>query len=125
MSSLKNAIRITLLVAAGLLAAPIAASANEPAAVAAPEKKLQSLDGRLPANCPSCGTVVAINRVEADDVPPALQSPAAKALKKPVFEIVVRLSAGTQQIVTVDRMPQLTIGQRVRITDGAVVPEAG
>ena len=112
--------------------------------------------------CETCGTVVAINRVEVDGDGKYLGAVTGGLLgavlgsqvgkgdgrtaagiagavggavlgrqiernvnKQDRFEVVVRLNAGTQQVVTYENPPQLTIGQRVRITDGSVIPDKG
>ncbi|WP_418317097.1 hypothetical protein [Piscinibacter sakaiensis] len=127
--STRSSFSLALLAAASILFVPTAGWAQASAPIAAPEAKLRPLPGQLPPHCETCGTVVAINSVETDELPPTITETSAKPQKKlprTVYEVVVRLNAGTQQIVTVDRYPdKLTIGQRVRITDGVVVPDLG
>lgn len=118
-----------LLLCLGLLAVPIVSWSQTPAAAPASQAKLQPLTGKLPPFCETCGTVIAINRITAKEA--ALRAPAASTpgAGNPAasgrFEVVVRLSAGTQQVITYDAAPQLVIGQKVRITDGVIIPELG
>ncbi len=125
MSTSLNRSAIVLL-SAGLLALPIVSVSQTPASAPASEAKVQPLSGKLPAFCETCGTVIAINRITAKEA--ALHAPAASGPADPIrgrFEVVVRLSAGTQHVVSYDVAPQLMIGQKVRITNGVIVPELG
>lgn len=92
--------------------------------------------------CNTCGTVIAINRVIVEGESPPLAalpqrvlerattegstvSPAPPGGPRQRYEIVVRLNAGTQQVVMLDDLPKLVVGQRVRIADQAVLPDRG
>lgn len=111
------------LVGALMLAAPLPswsqAAAREPAKEAMP--KVKPLVGKEPAFCETCGVVIAINRVPSDEL---ATQPTGERIKGPDrYEVVVRLDAGTQQVVKLDLAPQLKVGQKVRIVDGVVLPE--
>lgn len=93
--------------------------------------------------CETCGTVIAINRVIVEGSSPPLAALPQRVLERATaegtsvsrtpaaggprqrYEIVVRLSAGTQQVVMLDDPGKLVVGQRVRIDNGAVLPERG
>lgn len=94
------------------------------------------------APCDACGTVIAINRVVVEGSSPPLAalpqrvleratvegttvSPAKEGDPRHRYEVVVRLSAGTQQVVMLDDAPKFVVGQRVRIANGVVLPERG
>lgn len=95
-----------------------------------------------PAPCETCGTVVAISRVLVEGVTPPLAAVPQRVLERATadgttvsaapeggprqrYEILIRLSAGTQQVVMLDDRPKVVVGQRVRISDGAVLPDRG
>jgi hypothetical protein len=114
-----------------------------PAATASPTATPALGSARSAAPCETCGTVIAINRVVVEGTSPPLaalpqrvlerataegttvsRTPAAGGPKQR-YEVVVRLSAGTQQVVMLDDPGKLVVGQRVRIDNGAVLPERG
>ncbi len=110
-----------LMLTALVLAAP-ASSWSQTAPTKEPD--IKPLVGKPPPFCETCGTIIAINRVPAEKLakaPLATGNDAAKPNDK--FEVVVRLDAGTQQVVTFDLAPQLKIGQKVKIVNGVVVPD--
>lgn len=108
-----------LMLTAVLLAAPV--SAWSQAAPKAPAVK--PLVGKEPPFCETCGIIIAINRVPAEQVAKIKPSGGHNARLPDKFEVVIRLDAGTQQVVTLDLAPQLKIGQKVKIVNGVVVPE--
>ena len=94
------------------------------------------------AVCESCGTIVAINRVVVEGDSPPLAALPQRVLERATvdgttvsrvpakgtrqrYEIVVRMSAGTQQVVMSDDLGKLVVGQRVRIDNGSVLPDRG
>ncbi len=106
-----------LMLTAVVLAAPASAWSQ----TAPKEPTVKPLIGKEPPFCETCGIIIAINRVTPDKVTAKPSGENAKG--RDIFEVVVRLDAGTQHVVKFDLAPQLKIGQKVRIVNGVVLQE--
>lgn len=136
-----SGIRHLLMLLGSLVLATAVTSAQAQSATVTPASAPRSAAASN-APCETCGTVIAINRVVVEGASPPLAgvpqrvlesatvdgttlAPSRERNPKQRYEVVVRLSAGTQQVVMLDDAPKIVVGQRVRIIDGAVLPDRG
>ena len=116
-TSFKQTVLLSL--TAVMLALPVASWSQ-----AAPkEPTVKPLIGNEPAFCDVCGTVIAIKRVPFNEALKKNPQASTTAKGNDKFEVVIRLDAGTQQVVTLDIAPTVKIGQKVKIVNGVVLPD--